>query len=305
MIIIIIVVVVLSVTFFVVYLSLRRQNNAVMDEMNRLSQLLREKELRLRAHEIVNPRMLNYLIVLLFAVVWGQGRAQTVIGTVGMMNVPTADMRPAGTFDGGASIIQKELLYQKSYYTYLYYIDFTPFSWLELTLRETLLKTHKSNSNPRIGFYQQDRSTSIRLRPLKEGKYWPAVVIAANDIYSDHGGSNYACFYGVFSKHFPIASIGTIEATAGLAIKRKSDLFYNDIELDYRKKGNPTYNGVMGGLSFAPAFSPNMRIMGEYDTDGFNIGASALLLRHLNMTCFTREFKGFNATISYQYTIPY
>ena len=46
-------------------------------------------------------------------------KAQTVIGTNGLMNVPTADMRPAGTFDGGASFIQKELLYKKTYNTYL------------------------------------------------------------------------------------------------------------------------------------------------------------------------------------------
>ena len=256
----------------------------------------REQELRLRTHEIVNPRLINYLIVLLFVIVWGNGRAQTVIGTVGMMNVPIADIRPAGTFDGGACIVQKELLYQKSYYTCLYYIDFTPFSWLEVTLRETLIKTRKSQTEPdKIGFYQQDRSSTIRVRPLKEGKYWPAVVIGVNDIYaSKEGGSQYACVYGALSKHFPIVDIGTFEATVGYARPHKVGI-----------KEGITYDGVMGGLSFAPAFFQDMRIMAEYDTKGFNVGVSAFLLRHLNITCFTREFKGFNATVSYQYTIPY
>ena len=216
--------------------------------------------------------------------------AQTVIGTTGLMNVPTADMRPAGTFDGGASFIQKELLYKKDYNTYLYYVSFTPFSWMEITLRETLLKTRKSSTDPKVGFYQQDRSSSLRLRPLKEGKYWPAVVIGANDFYSDRGGSKYACFYGVMSKHLPIKSVGVVEATAGYA--------------RHHQKGT-TYDGVMGGVSFAPAFFPDMRVMGEYDTDGCNFGLGAFLFRHLNVTCFTREFKGINATVSYQYTIPY
>ena len=116
-------------------------------------------------------------------------RAQTVIGTNGMMNVPTADMHPAGTFDGGASFIQKELLYEKDYNTFLYYISFTPFSWIELTLRETFVKTEKSPTDPKVGFYQQDRSTSVRLQPLKEGKFWPTVVVGSNDFYSDHGRS--------------------------------------------------------------------------------------------------------------------
>jgi hypothetical protein len=46
------------------------------------------------------------ILLTLFAVI--PSRAQTIIGTNGMMNVPTADMRPAGTFDGGASFILGE-----------------------------------------------------------------------------------------------------------------------------------------------------------------------------------------------------
>ena len=118
--------------------------------------------------KITRKRIINYLIVFFFAAVWGTTKAQTVIGTTGMMNVPTADMRAAGTFDGGASFIQKELLYEKSYNTYLYFIGFTPFPWLEITMCETLLQT---NMGSKKGFDQQDRSTSVRLRPLKEGNF--------------------------------------------------------------------------------------------------------------------------------------
>ena len=45
--------------------------------------------------------------------------------------------------------------------------------------------------------------------------------------------------------------------------------------------------------------------MGEYDTRGFNVGLGTQLFSHLNLTCFTREFKGICATASYQYTIRY
>ena len=235
-----------------------------------------------------SKRLLITMLLVLIAVI--PSRSQTVIGTNGMMNVPTADMHPAGTFDGGASVIQKELLYKKDYTTFLYYISFTPFSWIDITLRETLIKTRKSETDPKMGFHEQDRSLTLRLRPLKEGKFWPAVVIGSNDFYSAHGGSKYACIYGVVSKHFPVNNIGTFEATLGYT---------------HPIKGGTTYDGVMGGLTFAPNFYPDMRVMGEYDTDGFNVGLSAFLFRHLNVTCFTREFKGFNATISYQYTIKY
>ena len=54
-------------------------------------------------------------------------KAQTVIGTKGMMYVPTADMNPAGTFDGGGSFMQKEIPNERTYNTWLYYVSFTAF----------------------------------------------------------------------------------------------------------------------------------------------------------------------------------
>ena len=225
-------------------------------------------------------------------------KAQTVIGTKGMMNVPTADMNPAGTFDGGGSFMQKEITEERAYNTWLYYVSFTAFSWLEMTYRGTLLKERKSATDPSVGFYNQNRSFSLRIRPLKEGKYWPAIVIGANDFLKQNtadgltGGAlnSYARVYGVATKHFPIASVGTIGTTVGYARPIR---------------GGAANEGVMGGLSFSPAFFPEMRVMGEYDSDGFNVGASAFLFKHLNLTCFTREFKGINATLSYQYTIKF
>lgn len=236
----------------------------------------------------------QYCSTILYFVTCIPIQAQTVIGTNGMMNVPTADMRPAGTFDGGASLIQKELLYDKHYYTGLFYVTFTPFSWMELTFRETIREYQYSlKRNGKTGpFTNLDRSVSARIRPLKEGKYWPSVVLGANDFYSE--GSNtsnfYACYYGVLSKHFPIQAVGTFETTVGYARPYKKGV---------------AYDGVMGGLSYAPAFFPDMRVMGEYDTHGYNVGVGAFLFRYLNVTCFTREFKGINATLSYQYTISY
>jgi hypothetical protein len=232
----------------------------------------------------------RFILALLFVVSLIPCQAQTIIGTNGMMNVPTADMRPAGTFDGGASLIQKELLYDKDYYTGLFYVTFTPFSWIEVSFRETIREY--TDKKRRKDFTNFDRSVSLRVRPLKEGKYWPSVVIGSNDFYSEGSTTtnHYACYYGVVSKHFPVNTIGTFEATVGYA---------------HPIKKGAAYDGVMGGVSFAPAFFPDMRVMGEYDTHGYNVGVGAFLFRHLNVTCFTREFKGINATVSYQYTIPY
>ena len=212
---------------------------------------------------------------------------QIIIGTTGLMNTPTADMRPAGTFDGGASWAHKELLHDRTYNMGIFYISFTPFSWMEISFRESTMKWEKNSKK----YNNLDRSTTVRICPLPEGKYWPSVVLGGNDIYSlTKKGSKYACFFGVATKHIEFPHFGIFGISAGYAKPHK--------------KGT-AYDGVFGGLSFSPAFLPEMKVMGDYDTRGFNVGASALLFRHLNLTCFTNEFKGVNGTISYQYTIKY
>jgi len=219
--------------------------------------------------------------------------SQTVLGTPGLMNIPTAEVREGCTFDGGASLMQKELQSENmNYYTGLYYINFAPFSFFDITLRETLIKTQKSASDPRVGFYQQDRSLSLRVRPIreKEGKWWPSILLGANDFYSSHGISYYAAVYGVVTKTLSFERIGRFSVTAGYARRIRRGVLYD---------------GPFGGASYSPVFAPMVRFMGEYDTRGVNVGVGAHLFRHLNLTCFTREFKGISATVSYQYTIRF
>lgn len=218
-------------------------------------------------------------------------QGQTILGTPGLMNIPTAEIRKGGTFDGGASLMQKELQSEAMHYnTGLYYINFAPFSFFDITLRETLVKSYKSSGE--YGFYQQDRSLTLRVQPIREkdGCWWPSILIGSNDFYSRHGDSYYAAVYGVMTKTLPIKGLGKFAITAGYAKPIRKGVLYN---------------GAFGGISVSPYFAPMLRVMGEYDTRGVNVGIGAHLFRHLNLTCFTREFKGISATISYQYTIHF
>lgn len=223
-----------------------------------------------------------------------QARAQMLIGTQGMINAPTADMNDAGTFVGGLSFVPKQMeLVAGNFDTGIYYIDFTPFKWLELTFRETLLKTTKIEGGvKKTGYYQQDRSTTLRLRPIKEKDktLLPSVAVGVNDMYSDHGSSRYTCAYGVVTKHLPVASIGTVGLHAGYAYKFDTGV---------------VYDGVFGGIDFRPSFCKDIRAMAEWDSQGINLGFHAVLLRHVNLTVFTREFGCVGAGVSYQYTIRY
>ena len=218
-------------------------------------------------------------------------KSQTVIGTPGLMNIPTAEIRKGGTFDGGASLMQKELQSETMHYnTGLYYINFAPFSFFDITLRETLVKSYKSSGE--YGFYQQDRSLTLRVQPIREkdGCWWPSILIGSNDFYSPHGDSYYAAVYGVMTKTLPIKGLGKFAITAGYTKPIRKGVLYS---------------GVFGGISVSPYFAPMLRVMGEYDTRGVNVGIGVHLFRHLNLTCFTREFKGISATISYQHTITF
>lgn len=224
-------------------------------------------------------------------------KAQQTLGTAGYLLIPSADMYEAGTFNGGVSVIQKGLTaWNKTFYTGIYYIDFTPFSFIELALRETLLDYRKGH-----GFRQQDRSLSIRLRPIKEkeGKWWPSVVIGANDFYNDHGSSVYQGYYLVLSKRLNLSSWGSLAFTAGYVNHFGYKLYKNSHNTCIYK------NGVFGGLSYTIPLKTPISIDAEWDTRGLNIGARALLWKHLGLMCYTKEFKGVCGGISYQYTLKY
>lgn len=62
-------------------------------------------------HRIADIKRILFLVISFIALV--PCKSQTILGTTGMMNIPSADMRAAGTFDGGASFIQKDLLYKQ------------------------------------------------------------------------------------------------------------------------------------------------------------------------------------------------
>ena len=151
-------------------------------------------------------RRFALILILGVAVCSTEVSAQDLIGTSGLINIPTADMQPDGTFDGGARWMSPAALHDLvNYDTGLYYVRFTPFSFFEFTFRETLFKTQHSVKKT-WNYYQQDRSSTIRVRPLveREGKWWPSVVIGVNDIYSAYGASFYTGYYGVATKHFQL-----------------------------------------------------------------------------------------------------
>lgn len=120
--------------------------------------------------------------------------AQQYTGMSGLIHVPSAEMDDAGEARIGVHFLNREFTpdigfdYEGKYHTMSHYLSLTPFSWLEIGYTCTLQKGHAINNEgivqdgkPKLRF--KDRYFSLKLQPLKEGKWWPAIAIGTNDPY--------------------------------------------------------------------------------------------------------------------------
>lgn len=218
-------------------------------------------------------------------------KAQQLIGSTGLLNIPTADMKREATFQGGVSVFSKDVMHSTyNYGTGIYYVSFAPFSFIEGTLRETFLKKRNEKTG-KLKIFNQDRSSTIRVRPIaeKENRWWPSIVLGTNDIYA-LGDSPYSAIYAVATKHFNLGNLGRVGLTLG----------YSDLI-----RGGNVYNGTFGGIDYQPFAQKSFHIMADYDTRGFNIGVTGQLWNAMNIFAYTTELKGWAVGVSYQHTIKF
>ena len=252
----------------------------------------------------MNSRKLALFLFIIICILVKPVSAQEFSGINGMMNTPTAETDSAGTFRGGFYFINSHATPDvmtcddEKFNTGAYYIGLTPWPWIEASLGFTLLKFHK-NKNPEepVGYYNQDRRVNIKLRPLKEGRWWPAVAVGVEDleqcfekILKHHGSTKFHNYYGVASKHLELKGN---ELTAHLGYRY------------YVSDRNANRRGVFGGLAFRPRFYRNLRVMAEWDGDCVNVGADVLLWRHLFIQAGLTNGKYFMGGVSYHYTIKF
>jgi hypothetical protein len=224
-------------------------------------------------------------------------RAQQYLGTPGLIHVPSAEMDTACVARIGAHYVDQHMVPDglkcdgKKFNTATNYLSITPFSWIEIGYGYTLWKLHRNlNEKNPTGFYSKDRYFTVRLRPLPEGKYWPAVVIGGNDVWgsSDDGksGSNfYRNYYVAASKHVELGGnlIG-------------AHMAYRKWKRDYNAK----WDGVVGGLTFQPAFYQKLRVIGEYDGDGINAGVDCEVFRFFLLQASLQQGKYFSAGLCFR-----
>lgn len=219
--------------------------------------------------------------VLLFA--FGNGFAQFTSGTSGVLNIPSAEMQKDGTFFFGANYLPEQLTPVRFHYnTANYYFNITFLPFLEVAYRMTLLQSGFTNGT----YTQQDRAFVLRLRLLKERKYWPAVVLVADDIYTHTDSEvtkSFSNMYGVASK--------TLKWNKNELVLTFGGAF------DIWDKNQ--MNGVIGGVAFRPRKLPALKFMLDYDSRSVNIGASGLVAKRLQLYAFLNDCRYLTAGLAF------
>lgn len=245
------------------------------------------------------------IIVIFLGVTIGQVAAQAYHGITGLLQVPSAETDSAGTFHGGASFLDKRFTPAQlnrggeKYNTMGYTIGITGFSWFEASYSAALLYMHRNGiKGEPLGYYNEDRHVNVKLRPLKEGRWWPAVAIGCDDVgrfkrsfETNANGNNY--FQNVYiaaTKHF---EIGGNELGTHLAYRY------------YPSNANKERRGVAGGLTIRPSFYRPLRIVAEWDGVGVNAGADVLFWQQLFIQACLVHGQGFTGGIGYRYQIPF
>ena len=226
--------------------------------------------------------------------------SQLTYGTIGLLHAPSAEMQRDKTFMVGGNFLNKELTPPTWYYhTYNYFLSVTIFPFLEIAYTCTLFKAEALGLKPYgySGFTNQDRYFSARLRVLKEGQFWkymPAVVLGTSDPFTSSGGGQvsttegngyYSRFYIAASKQIPVA--GKEEVGVHLSY------LYNDRK-EYK------LNGFALGVTYNPSFHPQLRVIAEYDSKDFALGATYLLFKHLHVQVEMQRMKYFSGGLTYK-----
>lgn len=220
------------------------------------------------------------------------GQAQQYNGTSGFLHIPSAEMNHEGDARIGAHFLHKAMtpdtgfiFMGEKYNTFDYYLSVTPYKWLELSYTCTKRKISQPISGNHV-YGAKDRYFTVKIRPLEEGKYHPAVAIGCNDVGTTGFKANQSAvqlyfmnFYVAATKHF---SFGGNELGVNVAYRH------------YLREYNDKWNGLVGGISFRPAFFPQARAIVEYTGNEFLVGADALLWQHVLIQASVKDFKYFN-----------
>lgn len=227
-------------------------------------------------------------LVLLIQLVNISAIGQSLSGSSGLLQIPTANFLEDKTVILGSSFLSKQLL---SYSNYEYdaiagYATLTFLPFFELSIRYT----RQINRGP-DGYESTfaDRMPSFKLGLLKEKKNQPALAIGSNDFspsfYSQD--QNFASYYAVMTKNLLAnnENLG-LDLTIGYAFKIGNASHYDMI-------------GFFGGARIYHHKYQWLSVMVDYDSRYWNLGFRLFLFKHLHIMPVLRNGKTLEGNLSY------
>lgn len=232
------------------------------------------------------------LVLSLFCIPFTGSHAQSLTGTTGYFNIPSGEIYPDKTMYAGTSFLNKKYVEWSGYkYTAMpvfVTLSFVPF--MEVSIRFTRALGRDDYSST-VG----DRMASARFRPIKEGKYWPSVVIGFQNFFTTLGSgeaSHFNSTYLVATKNFKFPKIiHSFGITAGYG----SEIFKSS---DYQ------FIGFFGGIKITPQYMEFLELMLEYDADKWNVGARLTLFKHIVLLGGFEGMDSLSVGVSYRFLLP-
>jgi hypothetical protein len=218
--------------------------------------------------------------------------AQSLTGTTGYYNIPSANLYEDKTFIFGANYLNKNYL-EWSRYDHnglAVYTTFNFLPWAEISLRFTRLLDRTEDTRS-VG----DRMASARFRPLEETKYFPSVVIGFQSFFttlSSGSANSFNSSYIVLSKNL---ITDFIFERISISMGYGSDIL---------PASNYQFIGIFYGVSFTPKYADFLELFIENDASKWNFG-SRLTVKNRIVILFGYEgFKHFSGGIAYKFTLP-
>ena len=122
---------------------------------------------------------------------------------------------------------------------------------------------------------------------MRESEWCPSVDVGGQDVWGSFDkGESKSNFYRNYN----------------VAASKHVDLFDQcvGVHLAYRRwklDCNEKWNGVVGGVTFQPSFFRPLRMIGEYDGDGVNVGADCTLFRYVMLQASLQQCQYFSGGI--------
>jgi hypothetical protein len=240
--------------------------------------------------------MKQYLLALFFVLGSFHLSAQSLTGTNGLFKIPSAYVAPDGQSYIGASFYPKG--YYKLYGTGDRFTGMPTFITLSMYDRVEIMfrYTHQIGQevSPKTSYFP-DRMFTLRYNALKEGDKYPAITIGLHDVSEALGGTSAPPF---FVATYLVAS-KTVE-TKALYIAPTVGYAY-DIIL---KNSRPMiFNGLFAGVELTANQFPHLTLVGEYDSESFNVALKTTVLGHLHFAVGLLDMQALSGFFTYRFNL--